>query len=187
MNKGDQQVLIELARNTLKCYFKDEDPDTSDCSHLTQLRGCFVTLRKGRALRGCIGFPKPIMPLYEQIIAATKAAAFEDPRFEPLDESDLGSIDIEISVLTRPELVKAESQDDYLENIKIGRDGIILQFNQYSGLLLPQVALEFHYNVIQFLEAVCLKAGVAKDSWKKKDAKIFKFRAEIFSEKDFER
>ncbi|MBI5377110.1 MAG: AMMECR1 domain-containing protein [Thaumarchaeota archaeon] len=75
MNKKDQQLLLKLARDTLVSYFKDTDPDTVQCSHLTQLMGCFVTLNKSKELRGCIGFSKPIMPLYEQIIAATKAAA----------------------------------------------------------------------------------------------------------------
>ena len=100
MNKKNQQLLLKLARNSLETHFKDEDPYTAECSRLTQLRGCFVTLHKNKKLRGCIGFPKPILPLFEQIITATKAAAFEDSRFEPLEEEELKDIIIEISILT---------------------------------------------------------------------------------------
>ncbi|HGJ65641.1 TPA: AmmeMemoRadiSam system protein A [bacterium] len=182
MLKKDQQLLLKLARNTLESYFKDLDPDTSECTHLTQLKGCFVTLHKGKELRGCIGFIKPIMPLFEQIIAATKAAAFEDPRFEPLVEEELKQIRIEISILSKPELIKASSQQEYFENIKIGRDGLIIQSNGHSGLLLPQVAVEYHWTPEQFLQAVCDKAGLDIDAWKRKDTKIYKFQAEVFGE-----
>jgi len=182
MLKKDQQLLLELARETLETYFKDIDPDTTDCSHLTQLRGCFVTLHKHGELRGCIGFTKPIMSLFEQIIAATKAAAFEDPRFDPLGEEELKDIKIEISVLTRPELIKAESLQDYIDNIEIGKDGLIIELYGNSGLLLPQVATEYHWTPQQFLDAVSDKASLDADAWKQKEAKIYKFHAEVFSE-----
>ena len=182
MLKKDQQLLLELARETLETYFKDIDPDTTDCSHLTQLRGCFVTLHKHGELRGCIGFTKPIMSLFEQIIAATKAAAFEDPRFDPLGEEELKDIKIEISVLTRPELIKAESLQDYIDNIEIGKDGLIIELYGNSGLLLPQVATEYHWTPQQFLDAVSDKAGLEADAWKQKEAKIYKFKAEVFKE-----
>jgi AmmeMemoRadiSam system protein A len=183
MFKNDKELLLQLARGTLIAYFKDMDPDTSECAHLTQLKGCFVTLHKKGELRGCIGFIKPIMPLYEQIIAATKAAAFEDPRFEPLDDSELKNIKIEISVLTKPELIKAESQQDYFDSIQIGRDGLIIQSNDgHSALLLPQVAAEYHWSTKQFLDAVSQKAGLDMDAWKRKESKIYKFKAEVFKE-----
>lgn len=182
MLKKDQQLLLKLARNTLETYFKDLDPDTSDCTHLTQLRGCFVTLHKKGELRGCIGFTKPIMPLFEQIIAATKAAAFEDPRFEPLVSEELKDIHIEISILTKPELIRASSQEEYFDNIQVGRDGLIIQTNGHSGLLLPQVATEYHWNTKQFLDAVAEKAGLDMDAWKRKESKVYKFKAEVFSE-----
>ena len=181
MNKKDQDLLLKLARNTLECCFKDIDPDTSQCVHLTQLRGCFVTLHKHNQLRGCIGFPRPIMPLFEQIIAATKAAAFEDPRFQPISKNETKNIVIEISILTRPELIKVKDCNEYVKNIEIGRDGLIIQ-GESSGLLLPQVATEFNFDQKQFLECLSEKAGLNKDAWKNLDNKIFKFRAEIFSE-----
>ena len=182
MLKKDHQLLLKLARNTLETYFKDSDPDTSGCMHLTQLRGCFVTLHKHKVLRGCIGFPKPIMPLFEQIIAATKAAAFDDSRFDPVIEGELKELEIEISILTRPEPIKVEKSSEYLEKIQIDKDGLIIQHQNSSGLLLPQVATEYSLSPLQFLELLCEKANLSKNSWKEPDCKIYRFRAEIFGE-----
>jgi len=181
MNKKDQALLLRLARDALESSFKDSDPDTSKAGHLTQLRGCFVTLHKNNQLRGCIGFPKPIMPLYEQIIAASKAAAFDDPRFPSVNKDELKGLIIEISILTRPELIKVKDSEEYLKNVEIGRDGLIIQ-GKSSGLLLPQVATEYNFSPKQFLECVCEKAGMDKNAWKDTDNKIYKFHAEIFSE-----
>ena len=182
MNDKDKHLLLNLARNVLENYFKDIDPDTTECSHLTMLRGCFVTLYKNRMLRGCIGFPRPVMPLFEQVIAATKAAAFEDPRFDPVIDEELKSIKIEISILTAPKLMKVSSQDDYLNNVHIGQDGLIMHYKNSTGLLLPQVATENHFRPLQFLEALCIKAGLPRDCWKQNECIIYKFQAEIFSE-----
>jgi uncharacterized protein len=181
LNKKDQVLLLKLARDAIETSFKDNDPDISKVGHLTQLRGCFVTLHKNNQLRGCIGFPKPIMPLCEQIIAASKAAAFEDPRFMPVVKNELKDLVIEISILTRPELIKVKDSDEYLKNIEIGKDGLIIQ-GESSGLLLPQVATEYNFDQKQFLECVSEKAGLDKSSWKDLKNKIYKFRAEIFSE-----
>ncbi len=177
MNKKDQQLLLQLARAALEARFKDTDPDVSKVGHLTQLKGCFVTLYANGKLRGCIGFPKPILPLYEQIITA----AFEDPRFTPLTSTELSTVTIEISLLTRPELIKANPQD-YPQLIVIGRDGLIIKEKTHSGILLPQVATEHHLNSEQFLEMLCLKANLEKHVWKQNDVKIYTFHAEIFKE-----
>ncbi|MGV8086459.1 MAG: AmmeMemoRadiSam system protein A [Candidatus Woesearchaeota archaeon] len=181
LNANDQKLLLNLARNALISSFNDSDPDVSKVGHLTQLRGCFVTLHKNNKLRGCIGFPKPILPLYEQIIAATKAAAFDDPRFDPLTKEELKNVIIEISILTKPELIKVKNPDEYLTSIIIGKDGLIIK-GKSSGLLLPQVATEYNFDVKQFLECLCEKANLDKDSWKNSENKIYKFHAEIFSE-----
>ncbi|HYD02680.1 MAG TPA: AmmeMemoRadiSam system protein A [Alphaproteobacteria bacterium] len=181
MNKKDQKLLLSLARNAIISIFNDTDPDISQVGHLTQLKGSFVTLHKHGQLRGCIGFPKPIMPLYEQIIASSKGAAFDDPRFTPLAKNELKDIVIEISLLSRPELIKGNSPEEYIKNISIGSDGLIIS-GASSALLLPQVAVEYNLDAEKFLESVSEKAGLSKDSWKNPENKIYKFKAEIFSE-----
>jgi len=143
---------------------------------LHEKRGVFVTL-KNPDLRGCIGFPLPVMALGDAVIEAAVAAA-NDPRFPPLREDELKGLTLEVSVLTVPKVLKEPSP----EKLEIGRDGLIIEFSGRSGLLLPQVAPEHNMAAVEFLEAVCQKAGLPSGSWKEKGAIIKTFQAEIFSE-----
>jgi len=165
--------LLKLARDSLVAYFKDKDAPTHT---LTEMRGVFVTL-KDPDLRGCIGFPLPVMPLGDAIIEAAIAAA-NDPRFPPLRESELKGLTIEVSVLTVP--VKLDEPSP--EKIRVGKDGLIIEYNGRSGLLLPQVAPENHMDAEEFLDAVCYKAGLSPASWRDKRATIKTFQAEVFDE-----
>ena len=141
---------------------------------LREKRGAFVTLKIGGMLRGCIGMIRAAQPLYLTIFEMAQAAAFEDPRFMPITEKELTDIEIEISVLSP--LVRVENIDE----IKVGRDGLMILLNQHSGLLLPQVATEHGWDKTTFLEQTCLKAGIPKNSYKDKSAEIYRFSAEIF-------
>ena len=105
-----------------------------------------------------------------------------DPRFPPLSEDELNQITIELSILTEPELIKVKDPREYLEKIEIGKDGLIIKRGVFSGLLLPQVAVEQEWSVEQFLENICLKAGLTIDSWMDENSKIYKFQAEIIHE-----
>jgi AmmeMemoRadiSam system protein A len=175
--------LLKLARNSIESYFSKKDYDFSkDKKEFKEKQGVFVTLKtREEELRGCIGFPYPILPLSEAIFQAARAAAFSDPRFFPLSKEELENIKIEISVLSVPEEIKCE-KEKLLDDIRIGKDGLIVQLGGFSGLLLPQVALEWRWNSLEFLENCCDKAGLDRDEWKEKDCKIFKFQAQIFSE-----
>jgi len=117
------------------------------------------------------------MPLGEAIVLAAKSAAFSDPRFAPLTEKEFVELKVEISVLSLPEKIEAK-----LENIKIGKDGLMCEYEGFGGLLLPQVATEYKWNSEQFLRALCQKAGLSLDSWQKKDFKLWKFQAKIVNE-----
>ncbi len=152
---------------------------------LGEKRGVFVTLHTWpeRQLRGCIGFPEPVMPLIKAIIDSACAAA-EDPRFPPVQANELDRIVVEVSILTKPELIKAENPEDYPKQIKIGTDGLIVRKGMFSGLLLPQVAVEWNFSEEEFLSHTCQKAGLPDTEWLEPDTKIYKFRSEIFSEKE---
>ena len=102
------------------------------------------------------------------------AAAFDDPRFSPLTKAEFASIEIEISVLTP--LSKVHN----IKEIEVGRDGLIIRLDCHSGLLLPQVATEQGWDRMTFLEQTCLKAGLPKNSYKKKNAEIYRFSADVF-------
>lgn len=146
-------------------------------------RGVFVTLHTFPEydLRGCIGIPKSVMSLKDAIREAAVSST-HDPRFLPLTVEELEAIIIEITVLTTPEYLKVGSAEEYLDRIKIGKDGLILEYLGRTGLLLPQVPVEYGWDVRTFLSHLCIKAGVAESAWMDENARIYTFSGQIFSE-----
>ncbi len=138
-------------------------------------RAAFVTLKRGGQLRGCIGFVQALYPLYETIARAAAAAAVEDPRFPPVRPAEVPSLSFEISVLTPPVPVSS------IEDIEVGRHGLIARLGHRSGLLLPQVPVECGWGRDEFLGHTCLKAGLPANAWQN-GADLFCFEAEVFGE-----
>ena len=184
LDLSDGKILLGIARDAITSSFSDKELkiDEEIKKRFSGKRGVFVTLTKDGELRGCIGYPIAVMPLYEGIVEAAKSAAFSDTRFDPLEKTELKDIKIEVSVLTKPQKIDIEKSDEYPEKIKIGEDGLIIESDMGSGLLLPQVAVEWKWDAIEFLEHLCMKAGLPKDYWKTGNADIYKFQAKIFSE-----
>ena len=147
-------------------------------------RGVFVTLTEARggALRGCIGFPVPVYPLRAAIPRAAVAAAVEDPRFPPVTAGELDRTLIEVSLLTVPEPLDVADPMARPRSVRIGRDGLIVEADGTSGLLLPQVATEQGWDATTFLAETCRKAGLRADMWKSPRADFRRFQAEIFHE-----
>ena len=144
--------------------------------------GVFVTLNNPDGLRGCIGFPMPDKKLSHGIIDAAIAAATEDPRFSPVKTNELNDIVFEVTVLPPPVEITITDPMEYLEKIKVGRDGLIIRNSFSSGLLLPQVPVEYGWNVEEFLQHTCEKAGLEKDTWKNEKVKIEKFEGSEYKE-----
>ncbi len=178
--------LVSLARQAIGEYFANGRKTTPDKSGgiLSEKRGVFVTLETypGRELRGCIGYPLPIKELALAVVDSALSAAFEDPRFPPLDKNELGKVVIEVSVLSVPVEIRVKSPDEYPRRIKIGRDGLIINYGYSSGLLLPQVPIEWNWNETEFLSHLCEKAGLPREMWRSPSVKISSFEGKIFSE-----
>lgn len=175
--------LIELARHAIETSFEKSHLSLEEYKmKFSEKQGVFVTLHKNSELRGCIGFPEPEMELYKAVVRASRAAAFEDPRFPPLTKEEFKDIKIEISILTKPELVRVANPEEYFNKIVVGRDGLIIKAGVYSGLLLPQVPVEYDWDVERFLQHLCIKAGLTLDAWKTNP--VYKFRAQIFAEEN---
>ena len=180
---NDGQELIKLARRSVQDTFsRTKTADDRLRERYKVKQGTFVTLNKHDDLRGCIGFVLPYKSLYEAVIHCAKAAAFEDPRFPPVRQDELKDITIDVSILTVPHEIKVDERDELLERIKIGRDGLIIRKGMYSGLLLPQVFVEYNANPKKALEMLCQKAGLATDAWRSPDAVIESFQAQVFKE-----
>jgi len=124
----------------------------------------------------------PDKKLSHGIIDAAISAATEDPRFSPVKTNELNDIVFEVTVLTPPVEIDVSDPTEYLEKIKVGRDGLIIRHSFSSGLLLPQVPVEYGWNVEEFLQHTCEKAGLSRDTWKNESVKIEKFEGIIFKE-----
>ncbi len=189
LTDDEERLLLRIARDSLDAWATKEKRLSLEGYALTQgLRekhGAFVTLRRGKELRGCIGYTKSIEPLCETVRDNTINAAARDPRFPPITEEELDEIRIEISAL-RPgdtpdsPFIAVQSTDE----IVIGRDGLYLDHAgpRGGGLLLPQVAVEQGWDTEQFLDAVCKKAGAESGAWQFPGNKLFRFSAQVFHE-----
>ncbi len=122
------------------------------------------------------------MPLVEADIKAAIAAATQDPRFPPLSLRELKEVIFEVSVLTPPQKVEYKDPLELLDKIQVGRDGLIIESGYARGLLLPQVPVEYNWNVEEFLNHACVKAGLREDAWREGRVTVYKFQAQIFVE-----
>lgn len=185
LSLDEGKLLVKFAREAIEKFVgkrvKPEIPEVPE--KLKEPAGVFVTLTEGDELRGCIGFPFPTLPLIEAVRDAAISSATGDPRFPPVLPKELGKILVEVSVLTKPELIRVKMPIEYPAHVKVGVDGLIVEWRGFSGLLLPQVAVEWGWDAEEFLSNTCMKAGLGPDTWLERDVKIKKFSAQIFREK----
>ena len=178
LTEQDKRLLHQIARRAIEDALtqehKSEPRPVIQSPALKEKRGAFVTLKRHGRLRGCIGYIEGIKPLHTAVEEMAIAAAFHDPRFNPVREAELPDLEIEISVLTPLKQIRD------VEEIEVGKHGIIIQKESASGLLLPQVATDYRWDRETFLEHTCLKAGLPQDAWKEKDTRIYIFSAEVF-------
>ncbi len=174
-----KQLLIDVARRSLLQAVTNRASEEvfSESSISIVSHGAFVTLHRRGRLRGCIGqigAPRPLIPL---IAYCARAAALEDPRFRPVEPHELPEIEIELSILSALEAIAPE-------RIEIGKHGLMVTCGARRGLLLPQVASQYGWNVVRFLDETCLKAGLRPGAWRDAGARIEAFTAEVFSESE---
>ena len=171
--------LLVLARRSILLAFSGQPPPAPPQarSAFDEPRGAFVTIEKGRALRGCIGRIESSGPLWRTVVEMARAAAFEDPRFPPLEAPELEEVRLELSVLSPPHPL-----GDPAAEVEIGVHGLIVQRGPFRGLLLPQVAERHRWDVTTFLTETCRKAGLPADAWRRADTRAWAFRADVFAE-----
>jgi AmmeMemoRadiSam system protein A len=180
-----QKYLLKLARQAIEHFLntgKELIVDENEIEKpLIEDRGVFVTLNINNNLRGCIGHIIPVQALYKDVIENAVSAAFHDPRFQPLNDDELGDIKIEISILSIPKKLEYSSPDDLLKKLNPGKDGIILKKGYNQATYLPQV-WEGLPEKEQFLSSLCMKAGLGPDEWKSKELEIETYTVEQFEE-----
>ena len=188
-NEKQGSALVKAARNSIELYIMDpgfnrntikETLDEFDRPH-----GVFVTLEHypTRELRGCVGFARAIAPLNESLIDAAIAAAFEDQRFVSVSKPELEDLLVEVSVLSELTQITGNPKKR-LDSVKVGTNGLMVQYGMYSGLLLPIVAVEQKWGKKKFLEETCIKAGLHADYWSQPNVKVYKFETQVFREEE---
>jgi uncharacterized protein (TIGR00296 family) len=178
------EKAVQFTRRIIEEYVKHQMKVSQNLGNFFhQKQGVFVTLHTfpNHELRGCIGIPLPVLTLQDALIESAQSVT-RDPRFPPLAETELDIIIVELTVLTKPELIKVKQPQNYPAHIEIGRDGLIVEQNFYKGLLLPQVPIEQQWEKEEFLSHTCMKAGLPPDAWLEETIKISKFQGQIFTE-----
>jgi len=174
-DSDERKVLLQIAHEAILSSLEGRDISfPAPSPHLAEPRGVFTTLYVDRKLRGCVGFPAAVLPVYRAVVDTARAAASEDPRFPPVRLAEARTLCISISVLSQLHPV-APSE------IEIGRHGLAISDGARRGLLLPQVPVEHAWDRTTFLEQACLKAGLPPDAWCT-GAHIEAFTAEVFGD-----
>ncbi len=183
LDAKEGEMAVQLARGAIEYVIaKKPKPALLLTPIFSDKRGVFVTLTKAEELRGCIGFPYPVMPLGDAIEDAAVAAATGDPRFPTVRRDELASVRLEVTILTVPFPVEGDPAQRP-EKIEVGRHGLIVRGRGTSGLLLPQVATEYGWDSTTFLDHTCTKAGLPERCWTQANVEVLTFEGQIFSER----
>lgn len=174
----EKTELLKLARTTLSTYLENGEIPSfqTSCTALLEQKGAFVSLHEEGELRGCIGQLVGDRELYKIVQHCILSAALEDPRFVSVAPEEVDSLSIEISVLTPFRRIKD------IQEIEVGKHGLYIVREKFRGLLLPQVATEYHWNRETFLYHTCIKAGLPESAWLDPETAIYTFEAEVFSD-----
>lgn len=180
LTEPEKTYLLDLARRSIETHLNDEPfNDTEfESGALEENCGAFVTIKIAGALRGCIGNIRASKALRQTVREMAVAAATQDPRFSPMRRPELDRAHLEISVLSPFERITNTDE------IITGTHGLYIKKGAYSGLLLPQVALEWNWDRQTFLEHTCKKAGLPADAYKDSEVEIYVFTAEVFGERE---
>jgi len=176
LSNDDKQRLLEIARDAIEFYALNKSrKEYKVISGALKTNGAaFVTIKIDDKLRGCIGRVEARLPLYKCVREMAIGAAFEDPRFTAIQKDDIYCLQIEISVLT--DLIPVLKLDDVL----VGRDGLVVRSKKESGLLLPQVATEWGWDSREFMRQTCVKAGLNPLAFEQSHVRVYRFEAEVF-------
>ena len=178
LTAGEKAFLLDLARISVESAVSGGENKVLEeliPEKLLEKGAVFVTLTEDGSLRGCIGSIIPHDMLYRAVVSAAVSAALHDPRFRPVTTKDLPDLSYDISVISRFKLVAD------IEEILVGKHGLLIQSGYNKGLLLPQVATEHSWDRITFLQQTCIKASLPGDAWMDPSTDLFVFSASVFS------
>jgi AmmeMemoRadiSam system protein A len=184
---AQRSTLLSVARGSIEYGLRHGRPLTVTPSEyhrdLKVVRASFVTLQRRGQLRGCIGHLEAVQPVVVDVAENAFAAGFRDPRFAPLDAEEWPEVDIHLSILTPPEPLHFRDEASLLEQIRPGRDGLILQEGPNRGTFLPSV-WESLPDPADFLAHLKMKAGLAANHWSGR-VEVYRYCTESFGETEY--
>jgi AmmeMemoRadiSam system protein A len=168
-------LLLRLAHQSIAATLEGRQiPLAPPSPRLAQPRGAFTTLYHRGDLRGCVGYVLPLTSLYRTVAESARAAAFDDSRFSPVTLAEAAELEVSLSILSALARIP-------LDEIEVGRHGLLISWGAFRGLLLPQVPVEQGWDRITFLEQTCKKANLPLNAWRT-GARVEAFTAEVFGE-----
>ncbi len=174
-SREERSLLLRLAHDSILSALEHQEISTEPPTpHLAEARGAFTSLYLRGELRGCVGYVLPACPVYQAVAETARAAAFDDTRFFPVTRDEAPQLAVELSILSRPAPI-------LVEEVGVGRHGLLISQHGHRGLLLPQVPVEHAWDRTTFLEQTCHKAGLPIDAWRK-GATLEAFTAEVFGD-----
>ena len=178
---ADGEAAVRAARQAIIA-----GPRVAMPARFDEKGGVFVTLRTHpeRELRGCVGYPEPVLPLCKALPDAARAAAYRDTRFAPVERAEMAALVVEASLLTRPRRLAMRPPRDIAAQVEVGRHGLMVDRGMLRGILLPQVAVEHGWDAERFLNETSLKAGLSPDSWLTDGTEVSVFEAFLFEERE---
>ncbi len=195
LSNDSKKLLLELARGSIEDVLSKTE-NTSNLKKtaaelsddIKERSGVFVTLTIDGKLRGCIGSIEPVQTIYGGVMANAKSAAFTDPRFPPVQKSELDNLSIEISVLTKPKKLNFRNERELVSYLEKNKPGVVISVGNLGATFLPQVWEDIP-EPEKFLSHLCQKAGVSPRFWKDRpeETEVKVYTVEKFSESDFKK
>jgi len=185
LSTEEQTVLLSVAREAVAHAARGEDPPLVDLESvpedLQKPGASFVTLNKQGALRGCIGSLEARRPLVLDVQQNAAGAAMRDPRFPAVKPREVSELTIELSVLSHPDRLRYDGVEDLCEKLRPGVDGVVIKRGWQRATFLPQVWDKLP-DERQFLQRLCLKAGLAPDAYSSGDLEVYTYQVQKFRE-----
>jgi AmmeMemoRadiSam system protein A len=184
----EKQFMLSLAKRSIRHYLDTSQPFKIEAAELPSEKlkmeeSCFVTLTMAGELRGCMGHVEAYQPLYIDIIENATAAAFDDPRFDPLNHQEFEQINVEISVLSKPTPLAFTTPGELIDRLQPGIDGVIIKKGEKGATYLPQVWEDF-VKTEDLLSSLCRKAGLPEGDWRMSGLTVWTYRVEHFTENE---
>ena len=176
--------LVHLARHAIETLLFNLPLSLESYKSFSETQGVYVTLKKDGKLRGQMGIIETKDPLFQAVLKAARDAAFNDRRFAPVKKEEIRDVEIEVTFVIKPRLLRVIRAEDYLKQINVATDGLLIKAGIYSAILLPDHSMRYGWDAERLLRYLCESAGMTMDAWRDLSQDIYVFQCQNFAEKN---